>query len=324
MPPSGRSPRSTADRLVLVDGVYRADLSKWRPMRPVIELMSLAAMLAKAPAGSRPSSRIDSGVGRSSQPRLHDRRRDAQGAQGPGRRQPVLLVHARAAAEAGAIAVRNVISVEAGAKLTLIEAHVALDGAAAANLTNAVTDVTVADGAACRPHQELRRRRRLDASRQSCDTRIGKDANYRGFQLSGSPALARNDINITFAGEGGKLDLSGVFLARGSQHVDTTLVVDHAVPACESRELFKAFSTGARTAFSRARSSFAPTRRRPTPRDGATAAAVAGRAVLPQAGARDLRRRCRMRPWRDVCRDRRRSVSTCARAASRKTTRGRC
>ena len=28
-------------------------------------------------------------------------------------------------------------------------------------------------------------------------------------------------------------------LARGNEHVDTTLVIDHAVPACESRELFK-------------------------------------------------------------------------------------
>ena len=29
------------------------------------------------------------------------------------------------------------------------------------------------------------------------------------------------------------------FLGRGSEHIDTTLVVDHAVPRCESRELFK-------------------------------------------------------------------------------------
>ena len=28
-------------------------------------------------------------------------------------------------------------------------------------------------------------------------------------------------------------------MIKGSQHADTTLVVDHAVPHCESRELFK-------------------------------------------------------------------------------------
>jgi Fe-S cluster assembly protein SufD len=33
--------------------------------------------------------------------------------------------------------------------------------------------------------------------------------------------------------------VSGAFLGRGSEHIDTTLVVDHAVPHCTSRELFK-------------------------------------------------------------------------------------
>jgi Fe-S cluster assembly protein SufD len=40
-------------------------------------------------------------------------------------------------------------------------------------------------------------------------------------------------------GEGARLDVSGAFLGRGSEHTDTTLVIDHAVPGCESRELFK-------------------------------------------------------------------------------------
>ena len=51
--------------------------------------------------------------------------------------------------------------------------------------------------------------------------------------------MARNQIFVAFDGENTKLDLSGVFLGRGRDHIDTTLVVDHAVPSCESRELFK-------------------------------------------------------------------------------------
>ena len=49
----------------------------------------------------------------------------------------------------------------------------------------------------------------------------------------------RNQVFPLFAGEGAKLDISGVMLGRGREHCDTTLVIDHAVPACESRELFK-------------------------------------------------------------------------------------
>lgn len=232
-----------ADRVVLVDGVYRADLSKVTADAKVIELMSLAAMLAKAPGWLEAKFAYDSGaVVALNRAFMTDGvmlkvRKDQTAA------RPVLLVHARAATEASAIAVRNVISLEAGATLTLIEAHVALEGAATGNLTNAVTDVAIADGATCTHIKSL-----VDGAGAThlatWTTRLGKDATYRGFQLTASPALARNDINITFNGEGSKLDLSGIFLGRGGEHIDTTLVVDHAVPSCESRELFKGVLDG--------------------------------------------------------------------------------
>src|SRR5690606_8282641 len=53
-----------------------------------------------------------------------------------------------------------------------------------------------------------------------------------------------NQIFVTFKGEGSKLDCSGAFLAANSEHIDTTLVVDHAVPRCESRELYKGVLDG--------------------------------------------------------------------------------
>jgi Fe-S cluster assembly protein SufD len=68
---------------------------------------------------------------------------------------------------------------------------------------------------------------------------IGERADYRGFQFTSGVALARNQLALTFKGQGAKIDLSGAFLAQGHEHIDTTLVVDHAVPGCTSRELFK-------------------------------------------------------------------------------------
>ncbi|MBN9352852.1 MAG: SDR family NAD(P)-dependent oxidoreductase [Hyphomicrobium denitrificans] len=79
--------------------------------------------------------------------------------------------------------------------------------------------------------------RKLDKA--DWDVVLGADATYRGFQFSSGLGLARNEINVRYAGERGKLDLSGAYMARAHEHVDTTLVVDHAVPNCESRELFK-------------------------------------------------------------------------------------
>ena len=68
---------------------------------------------------------------------------------------------------------------------------------------------------------------------------VGAGASYRAFQFTSGTAVARNGVDVTFKGEDAKIDVSGAFLARGSEHIDSTLVIDHAVPGCESRELFK-------------------------------------------------------------------------------------
>ena len=49
----------------------------------------------------------------------------------------------------------------------------------------------------------------------------------------------RNGVYVTLAGEGAELDLCGMAIADKNQHVDNHTVIDHAVPRCNSRELFK-------------------------------------------------------------------------------------
>jgi Fe-S cluster assembly protein SufD len=68
---------------------------------------------------------------------------------------------------------------------------------------------------------------------------LGEEARYHAFQLTAATGLARNTLLATFAGERAKFDFAGCFLGRGTEHIDTTLVVDHALPAGESRELVK-------------------------------------------------------------------------------------
>src|SRR5262249_27761857 len=53
-------------------------------------------------------------------------------------------------------------------------------------------------------------------------------------------AVSRLQGFVTMAGEGSELLVNGVNLLKGTQHGDTTLVVDHAVPHCASRENFRA------------------------------------------------------------------------------------
>jgi Fe-S cluster assembly protein SufD len=152
--------------------------------------------------------------------------------------KPVLVVFVRAGAKPQLLTTRNVISVGEGAEVTLIEAYVTLPGAAEDAQINAATELDVAA--------------RADVTHIKCTVDhgrvmhlsnwmvgVGAGASYRGFQFTSGTKLARNGIDVTFKGEDAKIDVSGAFLARANEHIDTTLVVDHAVPACESRELFK-------------------------------------------------------------------------------------
>jgi Fe-S cluster assembly protein SufD len=69
---------------------------------------------------------------------------------------------------------------------------------------------------------------------------VGAKAKLNLFNMTSGGAVSRFQGFVTFAGEGSELSVNGVNLLKGTQHGDTTLVVDHAVPGCTSREVFRA------------------------------------------------------------------------------------
>ena len=68
---------------------------------------------------------------------------------------------------------------------------------------------------------------------------LDRDANFFTHSINHGGALVRNDIQAMLDGEGIHCTLNGLYLARGSQHVDHQMRVDHAQPNCHSYELFK-------------------------------------------------------------------------------------
>lgn len=158
--------------------------------------------------------------------------------EGASAAKPLLIVFVRTGGKASSVAVRNFVTVEAGASATVIEAHVVLPGAAQDAQLNALTEVTVGKNSSLN-HAKVAIDEGNALHLSNCDVTLSADATYRNFQFSAGLGLARNGLNVVFEGEGGKIDLSGAYLARRAEHIDTTLVVDHAVPRCESRELFK-------------------------------------------------------------------------------------
>ncbi len=68
---------------------------------------------------------------------------------------------------------------------------------------------------------------------------LSRDANFFTHSINHGGALVRNDIQALLDAEGIHCTLNGLYLARGSQHVDHQMRVDHAKPNCHSYELFK-------------------------------------------------------------------------------------
>ena len=81
-------------------------------------------------------------------------------------------------------------------------------------------------------------------------TSIGARANVSAFAYTADAQTVRNQSFVRFAGERTHGALRGVNLLRGKEHVDTTLLIDHAVGHCDSRELFRSVLDGeSRNAF---------------------------------------------------------------------------
>ncbi len=68
---------------------------------------------------------------------------------------------------------------------------------------------------------------------------LARDANFFTHSINHGGALVRNDIQALLDAEGISCTMNGLYLARGNQHVDHQIRVEHAKPHCHSYELFK-------------------------------------------------------------------------------------
>jgi Fe-S cluster assembly protein SufD len=228
-----------ADRIVFVNGFHSAELSSKLPSDSQISVAPLSEALASglATLTAEGADEGQNAVLALNAAFVTDGAIVTVGA-GAEIAKPLMIVNVRAGSAAQSAAVRNVVSIGANAKVTIIEAFVVAPDAGASAQANGVTEIKVGDAAEV-AHVKCVADQGEASHLSNWLVALGKDTVYHGFQFTFGTRLARNGINVVYGGEGAKLDVSGAFLTRGSEHVDTTLVVDHAVPKCESRELFK-------------------------------------------------------------------------------------
>ncbi|MCB1592116.1 MAG: Fe-S cluster assembly protein SufD [Alphaproteobacteria bacterium] len=129
---------------------------------------------------------------------------------------------------------RLAIILEEGAELTVIERH----RGAGAYWKNMVTDVTVG------PNAKLHHIRIVEDSAEAVQTNmarvtIARDGVYDCFSMNAGGAMTRHQIHAVLRGPNITCSLNGVNLLKGSQHADTTILMEHQAPHCVSNQFYR-------------------------------------------------------------------------------------
>jgi Fe-S cluster assembly protein SufD len=136
---------------------------------------------------------------------------------------------------------RNLVVVDRNARATLIESYVAIGDAT--YFTNAVTEVSVGDGATL-SHCKIQREGRRAFHVGTIEARQGRDSHYVSFSFATGGSLSRTNIYTKLAGEGCGSTLNGLYMLDGEQHGDHQTRIEHVEPNCFSREVYKGVLDG--------------------------------------------------------------------------------
>jgi Fe-S cluster assembly protein SufD len=130
---------------------------------------------------------------------------------------------------------RNLIVIEREARASIIETYASLEQGV--YWTNAVTEISAADGARVDFHRVQRESPRAFHV-AATQTHQGRDSTVNLHTVAFGGALARHDIGAVMGGPGGRLILNGLYLLADAQHADHHTTIDHAADHCESHEYF--------------------------------------------------------------------------------------
>jgi Fe-S cluster assembly protein SufD len=138
-------------------------------------------------------------------------------------------------------ALRHVIRVGAGAKATIVEIERAQS--AGPQQSSALTQIMIGDGAEV-VHIKVVETHKGLVHLSHWQVNLGANVSYKPFQMTVGDGLVRNGLNVLFNGEHSTFDYGAASIVHGTGHADSTLIVDHKVPHCTSRELFKTVLDG--------------------------------------------------------------------------------
>jgi Fe-S cluster assembly protein SufD len=227
-------------RLVLVDGVFAPGLSETGDLEKGLGIRTLREVLEAGDAGLQAQllgqENPDTMVALNSA--MMTDGIVIEVADGAALTQPLHIVHIAGGGTPAAMFTRSLLKLGKASSATLVESYIVAEGAKAYQVHDFLM-ISIGDGA------RLDQVRLIEDGREafnisSASVTLGAKAHFNTFGLTSGSNVSRYQATITFAGEGSRVETNGVNLLNGRQHADSTLFLDHAVPNCQSREIFRA------------------------------------------------------------------------------------
>lgn len=233
-------------RLVFVNGRFVSGLSSTSAQPAGVHVASLASVLQENPALAEPY------LGR-----FLDTRRDAfcalntafladgayvRIAKSTLLEQPVHLLFVTSPGHVPTIThPRNLVVAESGSEAAIIEDYVSLDETP--GLCNSATELIAEEGANV-SHYLVEREHVRAFNFSTLRIQQSRNANVASHSILIGGALVRNNVHPVLAGEGAECLINGLFIGRGSQHLDNYMLVEHASPHCSSRQFYNGILDG--------------------------------------------------------------------------------
>jgi Fe-S cluster assembly protein SufD len=235
----GRLPRVGGSRIVMVDGFHAPDLADGGPLPEGVTVSGLAEAMVRRPdvaalLAGQPATRGNTAFALNNAFLTDGLLIEVAPGTEVGHALDLVSITSDGAPRL--VTARVVVVVGAGASAGIVETHVGPAGVDYQK--NVVMQVVVRDGATLEHG-----RRQIEGDQalhlSTLEASVGAEAHFDSLTLTTGAAVSRSQLFVRFAGEHSDVTLRGVTILKGRQHADTALVMDHAVPNCQSRETFK-------------------------------------------------------------------------------------
>lgn len=227
-------------RIVLVNGFYSAELSA-RELPAGVEVLDLAEAIRTGHAAI--SAHLGKHVKYETHPFAALNTAFANegvlvvASKGAVVGTPIEIVHYTEPGKKASVShPRALIVAEAGSQVAVIETYYGAGGGK--YFTNAITEIVCGENAVV-DHYKVQREGEDAFHVFSLQAEIARNGNFSTQSVIFGGAFTRNDLGMRLNGEGGTGTMNGLYMISGKQFVDNHTEIDHAMPHCESHELYK-------------------------------------------------------------------------------------